>query len=321
MTLLNDRALEIKELSLYQDYILSGQAFIQNATKAIKRHDDNDNSLQIFVDDCRKFVKNIYSRCDDKNKLKSELLLLYLKVESLDGIRYSLSKSWLYHAESLYYYCQRQGQESLNSIHKSIENDSYLYTRYNDLYFFVDSHMMLLSRLISVSGKIKDYKLFEESCNFMFKAMFENIFLMPSELSCFTIQTKIIDRTSKKRMRWLLSLITNQALSYAMTSYTCRMCLLNSLNKYTDKCSIAQIIFNTFKDIINNECFDQNIFSIKYCYPYNLWILPSIVYAKKATLTHKEKINYIDSINLNSFHHHIIPKHLYSFIVSNTKLL
>lgn len=320
MTIPNARELEIKELSFCNNYILSGQAFIQNATKLINKHDDKDHSLRIFVEDCRKFVKNIQSQRDCQGRLKSELLSLYSRAESFDGIKYPLSKSWLYHAESLFYFCNGQGQQSLKSIHESIENDSYLYTKYHDLYFFIDSHMMLLSRLISVSAKEKDYMLFEESCNFMFKAFFTNKFSMQSEFRCFEIQSKIIDRTSTKRLRWMLCLLTNQALSYAVTSYTCRLCLLNSLQKYKMKYRIAKILAQTFESLTSNNCFNYDIFSIKNCFPYNLWIIPCVVYSKEVKHNHKERVDYINSINLNSFHHHIIPRHLYSFMVSDEKL-
>ncbi len=305
----------IYKMSLFNDKVISGASFIKNANHyASSESTINGIELMDLIEESRLSVKRL------RNGLSSHLdeeafLLNQISVASkLPDLHSLLGLSWAYHALSFALFKGKKYDDSISIVVQAIMNDRQIYERYPAYSFFYDSHIMLISRLCFLSSLLPDLSLYSECCDFLASAISSTTEKI-SDKSPFYVPDTINRHVSSRRKKWLISLVSNQLLSSTILSSLCRSVFLKSFIKYFDLSNpYISPLHSSLSNFPNINSRYHKIFDIKEVYPYNFWLLPVFLRLKQLNRDKSSRSSYLQSLNLSSFHNHIIPQNLLVFL-------
>jgi hypothetical protein len=151
--------------------VLNGDRFRLSAEKFLTCSDLNAETLDA-ISVSRKAVSCI--KCNDLISARVLLSGVRAHLDSIDntGLDYYLCNSWFLHATSFLQLSNQTFLKCANTIIEAINNDIILYSRF-DLSFFVDSHLMLLGRLICLHPYL-DSELFIQHSSSLLLSLLDN---------------------------------------------------------------------------------------------------------------------------------------------------
>ena len=301
----------------FESHILTGCSFIGHSNRLLTSDSSREEILLTkIVAQTRKIVSSLNENRIHPNEALDALEKLSNLTHKESKVRNKLSISWILHARALAFHKKKDARSVISTLVQAVAIDSELYLL-PECKFFIDSHYMLVSRLVEQSVISNDDKTFVDCIAFVFNQILPENKNMEKDTARSLYMSRTAESlTSARRKMWLLSLPTNQIIGCLIMSTHHRRLIKNLLSEHHNLISSEYTL--TLSKFLNGIPSTTAIeYEIQETYPYNSWLLNLLIIDDELGIKLDRKYkNFAKSLCLKTFPSHYIPKKLLVYLES-----
>ena len=258
--------------SSFSSHLLTGKAFINRSNLILSSlKSQNSEHIRASIHTSRSIVAQLNNNLILPRPALALLDRQAIACMELSKTEKQLCLSWILHARALALHIDSKPQHVISCLKHALDNDSQLYI-HSQYRIFLDSHYMLVARLLNQSLISKDFTTLTQALRFIHSNLYPHhqLNLPSSEHNLFASRLPTYLPFSRRRS-WLLALATNQLIMSVILSEDVRSSVSKYLTNNPDLMLIPHL--SPLSRFLQLRPPSSRILAIDHSFPYNTWLL------------------------------------------------